>query len=244
MYGENPRMSIRRARVVPIETLSINAAVDRVAKDSPVTKLAEQIDRLSLEEKQSVNEAESLATALRRLAEPEEKTDADVYDIQFDDENEEVMDNEEDPEDLEAELENKEDAVKGDVRRTSKQDLATFFKKFYEGRQLRRKPTYGELYFIYSIYRQADDDKYWRDYLIDVITSDSNSLTIAGPDIVWIAPYISLLKSLEEIIIEGTNVRSLPKEIANMPNLQAVVLSNNPRLKDVPAELEDLIEWE
>lgn len=78
----------------------------------------------------------------------------------------------------------------------------------------------------------------------DLFESDVSTLSIYGPDIVLIDPSIGKIGGIDTVIISDTNIEELPVEIANMQDINTVILTRNDRLRHIPNEVQPLVVYQ
>lgn len=230
--GFNPRRSTRRTRTVPIETATI--PIDR----SRVNQVMSTVQPMIVEE---VEEISPGADNIQQVIESIERL---VINEDADDITDESLMGIEDDEDLASELRDRRAAYRQKLETVTKADLVDFYRKFFRGIP---DMTLGHLKFVYSLYIQLDDSRlnvFMAD-MRDLFKSDTvTTLSIYGPDVVLIDPSIRTVGGIDTLIIADTNVAELPAEIANMPDINTVILTRNDRLRSIPDEVERLVVYQ
>lgn len=230
--GFNPRRSTRRTRTVPIETATI--PIDR----SRVNQVMSTVQPVIIEE---VEEISPGADNIQQVIESVEQL---VINEDADDITGKSLTGIEDDEDLASELRDRRAAYRQKLEAVTKADLLDFYRKFFRGIP---DMTLGHLKFVYSLYIQLDDSRlnvFMAD-MRDLFESDTvTTLSIYGPDVVLIDPSIRTVGGIDTLIIADTNVAELPAEIANMPDINTVILTRNDRLRSIPDKVERLVVYQ
>lgn len=231
--GFNPRRSTRRTRTVPIETATI--PIDR----SRVNQVMSTVQPMIIEE---VDEISPGADNIQQVIESVEQLV--IINEDADDITGESLTGIEDDEDLASELRDRRAAYRQELEAVTKADLVDFYRKFFRGIP---DMTLGHLKFVYSLYIQLDDSRlnvFMAD-MRDLFESDTvTTLSIYGPDVVLIDPSIRTVGGIDTLIIADTNVAELPAEIADMADINTVILTRNDRLRSIPDEVERLVVYQ
>lgn len=231
--GFNPRRSTRRTRTVPIETATI--PIDR----SRVNQVMSTVQPMIIEE---VEEISPGADNIQQVIESVEQLV--IINEDADDITGESLIGIDDDEDLASELRDRRAAYRQKLETVTKADLLDFYRKFFNGIP---DMTLGHLKFVYSLYIQLDDSRlnvFMAD-MRDLFESDTiTTLSIYGPDVVLIDPSIRTVGGIDTLIIADTNVAELPAEIADMADINTVILTRNDRLRSIPDEVERLVVYQ
>lgn len=231
--GFNPRRSTRRTRTVPIETATI--PIDR----SRVNQVMSTVQPMIVEEVEKISPG---ADNIQQVIESVEQLV--VINEDADDITGESLIGIEDDEDLASELRDRRAAYRQKLEAVTKADLLDFYRKFFRGIP---DMTLGHLKFVYSLYIQLDDSRLnvFMANMRDLFESDTvTTLSIYGPDVVLIDPSIRTVGGIDTLIIAYTNVAELPAEIANMPDINTVILTRNDRLRSIPDKVERLVVYQ
>lgn len=224
--GYNPRRgSIRRTRVIPVGTERIE-------------QIMTTVQPIIVEEQSTTERIEDIVENLERLVITEEQTD-EIEELESMD-----VDTAETQSDISAELEEKRSSIRQEIATVTRADLASFYRKFFSGIT---NMTKGQLLYIYSIYLQLDDE-YLSTFLAEMRdlfeNPDQETMSIYNDSIVLIPPTISRMDGITTLIINGTNVEELPVEIADMPDINTVILIDNKRLTRIPDAVQPLVVYQ